>query len=87
MQTGGAKAIDRQAADRDGAIGHERDLARDVGAGRTLGIGATDDDILDFGGVNTGARNRVLDRVAAECGAMGHVECASPAFSQRRACS
>ena len=85
LQTGGTKAVQGHARHRHRATGHERDLARDVGARGALGAGATHDHVLDLGGVNAGARNRVLHGVATERGSMRQVECALPALGQRGA--
>ena len=83
LQTRRAKTIDGEAAHGDGAIGHQSDLTRDVGAGRALGVGATHDDVLDMGGVNAGTGDGVFDRVATQGGTVGHVESPAPAFGQR----
>ena len=82
LQTRGAKTVDGHAAHGDGAIGHQGDLAGDVGAGRALGVGATHDDVFNVGSVNASPSDGVFDRVATQSGAMGHVESTAPAFGQ-----
>ncbi len=56
--------------------------ARDVAAGRALAEGRSHDHVLDFGRVDAGARHRVLHRMRAQRGAVGHVECALPALAE-----
>ena len=65
--------------------GAQRDLARDVAAGRALGRRAAHDHVVDLGRRDAGALHRGLDRVAAQRRAVGHVEGALPALGQRRA--
>ncbi len=74
LQAQGAKTVHRHAGDGDRTAGAQGHLARDVGASGTLGRGATHDDVVDLGGLNAGAGNGVLHGVAAQRGAMGHVE-------------
>jgi hypothetical protein len=85
LQTRGAKPVDRHAADRHRQARFERNLPRDVGTGGALRVGAAHDDVFNFSAFNAGTRNRVLHRVAAEGGTVGHVERALPAFGQRGA--
>ena len=86
LQAGGAKTVDRQTRDRNRQTGFQGDLPCDVGTGGPFGRGATHDHILHFGPLDASALNRVLYRVAAQGGSVGHVEGALPAFGQRRAC-
>jgi hypothetical protein len=79
------KAVHRHAGDRDRAAGAQCHLARNVGTRGALGVGTSHDDIVHFGGLDAGPGNRVLDGVAAQGGAMGHVERAFPAFGKRGA--
>jgi hypothetical protein len=58
------------------------DLARDVHAGRALGVGAAHQHVLDRAAVDAGALDRGLDRETAQRRAMGHVEGALPALGQ-----
>jgi hypothetical protein len=85
LQARRAEAVDRGARHRDRQVGHQRDLARDVGAGGAFGIGAAHEHVLDGAGVDAGALHGVLDGVAAERGAVRHVERALPALGQGRA--
>ena len=85
LQARRAEAIHGHARGGDGAAGHQRDLAADVHAGGAFGVGAAHDDVVDGGKVDAGTFNGVLDRVAAERGAMGHVEGTLPALGKRRA--
>jgi hypothetical protein len=52
---------------------------------RTFGVGAAHDDVVDLGGVDACALHGVLHRMAAEGGAVGHVEGALPALGEGRA--
>ncbi len=54
----------------------------DVAAGGALAEGRSHDHILDFGGIDAGARHGVLHRMRAQRGAIGHVECALPALAE-----
>ncbi len=85
LQARGAETVDRHARGGDGQAGAQRDLARDVGARRALGVGAAHDDVIDFRAVDARALDGVLHGVAAERGAVGHVEGALPALGERRA--
>jgi hypothetical protein len=48
-------------------------------------MGAAEDHVLDLGRIDSGASDRVADRVAAELGPVGHVERAAPGLAQGRA--
>jgi hypothetical protein len=50
--------------------GADRDLARDVPAGRAFRVGAAHDHVLDLGRVDLGALDRVADHVPAQRGAV-----------------
>jgi hypothetical protein len=81
LQAAGAEAVDGDAAGGDGQPGTQRDLARDVGAGGALGCGTAHENIFDLGAFDAGASHRGLHRVAAQRGAVGHVEGALPALA------
>ncbi len=85
LQAARAEPVHGGAADRDRQAGAQRDLARDVGAGRALGVGAPHQHVLHIGAVDAGTLDRGTDGVAAERGAVGHVEGALPALGERRA--
>ena len=85
LQARRAKAVDRHARHRHRAAGAQRDLAGDVGAGGAFGRGATHDDVIDFAGLNAGTGHGMLNGMAAQRGAVRHVEGALPAFGQRGA--
>ena len=53
-----------------------------LAAGGAFGVGAAHDHVLHFSGVDAGALDGVLDRVATQGGAVGHVEGALPALGQ-----
>src|SRR6202008_3674310 len=55
------------------------------GAGRALGVGAAHEDVLDLAALDAGALDRRLDGVAAQLGAVRHVEGTLPALAERRA--
>jgi len=78
LQAGGAKAVDGHARHSDRTAGTQGDLAGNVGAGRAFRRGTAHDDVVHLAGLNACALNGVLDRVAAQGGAMGHVESALP---------
>ena len=69
----------------DRQVGHQRDLARDVGAGGAFGVGAAHEHVFDRRRVDAGALHGVLDGMAAQRGAVRHVEGALPALGQGRA--
>ena len=68
-----------------GKTGADRRLPRDVAAGGALRQRAAENDVLDFAGLDAGALDRVLDHMAAEFGAVRHVEGAAIGFADRRA--
>src|SRR5262249_43399646 len=82
-----AEAVDGDARDRDRQAGAHRGKARDVLARGALGHGATEDHVLDLARLDAGARDRLLDHVAAEHGAAGGVERAAIGLTDRRAAS
>jgi hypothetical protein len=55
-------------------------LASDVCAGCAFGRSASEDDVINLGGLNASAFDRVFDRVAGKRCAVGHVESALPTF-------
>jgi hypothetical protein len=85
LQAGGAEAVHRHAGHRHRQARADRDLARDVAAGRALGRGAAHDHVLDFLRLDPGALERGVHHVAAHLGAVRLVEGAAPALAQRRA--
>src|SRR5688572_25553856 len=85
LQAGGAEAVHRHARHADRAAGADRDLARDVPAGRALGVGAADDHVFDLVGVDLGALERGVHYVAAHLRAVGQIERALPALAERGA--
>ena len=85
LQAGRAEAVDCHARGGNGQAGAQSGLAGDVGAGGAFGVGAAHDDVVDFGALNAGALDGMFDRVATQCGAMGHVERALPALGERGA--
>mmetsp|Transcript_21061 Transcript_21061/g.81578 ORF Transcript_21061/g.81578 Transcript_21061/m.81578 type:complete len:451 (-) Transcript_21061:3205-4557(-) len=85
LQPAGAEAIDGDAAHRDRQAGLQRDLARDVGAGGALGVGAAHQHVFDGAGLDARALDGGRNGPAAERGAVGHVEGALPALGQRGA--
>jgi hypothetical protein len=86
LQAGRAEAVDRHARHRVRAAGADRDLPRDVPAGRALGIRAPHDHVLDLVRVYFGSLERRVHHVAAHLRAVGEVERAAPALAQRRSC-
>ena len=85
LQARGTKTVDGHARDTDRAACAQGDLASDVGASGALGLAAAHDDVVHFGGINTGALNGVFDRMTTHGGAVGHIEGTLPAFGQGRA--
>ena len=71
-------------ATRDRHVGPERGLAGDVAAGGAFRVGAAEIDVLDFFRVELGALDSVLDGMAAEGRAVGHVETATHRFGEAR---
>ena len=82
LQAGGAEAVDRGAGGGDRAAGPDRRVARDVHAGGAFGLGAAHEDVFDFGRIDAGVGDGVLDGVAAHHRAMGHVEAAAHGFGE-----
>ena len=70
----GALAVQRHAGHGGGQPGADQGLAGDVGSGRTLLQGGTDDAILDLVAVEPGAVGRVADGVADQFLRLGVVE-------------
>ena len=83
LQAGRAETVDGHARHVDGAASTQGDLAGDVGAGSAFGGGTAHDDVVHFTGFDAGALDGVLHGVAAEGGAVGHVEGTFPALGQR----
>ena len=82
LQPRRAEAVDRRAGDGDGTAGAQRDLARNVPAGRAFGQRAAHEHVLDLFRRELRARDRVRDGVAAQRRAMRHVERATPALGE-----
>ena len=80
LQTRGAKTVDGHTRYGDRAARTQSGLASDVGAGCAFGRSASEDDVINLGGLNASAFDRVLDRVAGKRCAVGHVESALPTF-------
>jgi hypothetical protein len=71
-------ATDRQA-------GADRRLPRDIAAGRALRQRTAENDVFQLRRIDAGARDRLFDYMAAELGAMRHVEGAAIGLADRRA--
>jgi hypothetical protein len=54
-------------------------------AGGALRQRAAENDVFHLRGIDAGARDRLLDHMAAEIGAMGHIEGAAIRLADRRA--
>ena len=80
LQARRAKTVDGHARHGDGATGAQSGLAGDVGTSCTFGCGATHDDVIHLTGFDASAFDGVLDSMATECGAVGHVEGTLPAL-------
>ena len=80
-----AETVDRNARCRDRQACLQRDLARDIAAGGAFRRGATHDDVVHVSAINAGAQHGVLHGMAAQGGAMRHVERTLPALGERRA--
>ena len=65
--------------------GADRRLAGDVAAGGALRQRAAENDVLDLGRLDARALDRAADDMAAEVGAVGHVEGAAIGFADRGA--
>ena len=72
-------------ADGDRQAGADRRLAGDVAAGGALRQRAAENDVLDLARLDAGALDRVADDMAAEVGAVGHVEGAAIGSADRGA--
>ena len=85
LQARTAKAVDRHARNGDRQTGAQRRLAGDIAAGRPLRKAAAEDNILNLGRIDFAAFDGVLNDMAAEFGAIGHVESAAKGPANRRA--
>src|SRR5262249_18554633 len=72
LQPRRAEAVDRHARYADRQPGAQRDLARDIAAGRAFRIRATHDHVFDARRVEPRALDDGLRYVAAECRAVRH---------------
>ncbi len=85
LQARAAEAVHRHARYGDRQARADRRLPGDVLAGGALRQRAAEDDVFDFGRLDAGPLHRMLDHMAAEIGAMGHVERAAIGFADRGA--
>ena len=84
-QARGALAVQAHARNGGGQAGGKSDLARDIGAGRTLLQGRAQNHILDLGGIDACALDRMTDSVGAQLLRLGVVEGAPIGPADRRA--
>ena len=82
LQAGRAETINGCARHTVRHASTQSGLTSDVPAGRAFGVGAAHEHVIDLSGVDARALDRVLNGVAAERRAVGHVESALPALGQ-----
>jgi hypothetical protein len=85
LQPRTAEAVHRHARYGDRQAGADRRLPRDIAAGRALRQRTAENDVFHLRRIDAGARDRLFDYMAAELGAMRHVEGAAIGLADRRA--